>query len=104
MFHAPWPTKEYLMFDKLTSWLMDNELMKSMIQFIEIIGSIISMFGYIIMISIGLFVGYISFKVIKLLFKITVFISLIIQIISNGVVYCIKFAKIIKDLTTPKKQ
>jgi hypothetical protein len=105
MFHAPWSRKEVrLMFDRLSSWLMDNELMKSMINFIEIIGSLISMFGYIIITAIALLMGYLTFKVIKLMFKITIFISLVIGILSNITIYAIKLVKIVKDMTTPKKQ
>ena len=90
------------MFDRLSNWLMDNELMKSIMSFVEIIGSLISMFGYIIITATALLMGYLTFKTIKLMIKITIFINLIVEIIMNIVTFMIKFLKVAKDSTTPK--
>lgn len=92
------------MFDRLSSWMMDNEFMKSIMTFVEIISTMMSMFGYIIITATALMMGYLTFKTIKLIFKICILINLIIGIITNITVYTIKLVKIVKDLTTPKKK
>jgi len=83
---------------------MDNEFMKSIMTFVEIISTLMSMFGYIIITATALMMGYLTFKTIKLIFKICILINLIIGIITNIATYTIKFVKVAKDLTTPKKQ
>lgn len=83
---------------------MDNEFMKSIMTFVEIISTMMSMFGYIIITATALMMGYLTFKTIKLIFKICILINLIIGIITNITVYTIKLVKIVKDLTTPKKK
>ena len=92
------------MFDRLSSWLMDNEFMKSIMTFVEIISALMSMFGYIIITATALMMGYLTFKTIKLIFKICILINLIIGIIINITISAIKLVKIVKDVTTPKKQ
>jgi len=82
---------------------MDNELMKSIMSFVDIIGSLISMFGYIIITATALLMGYLTFKTIKLMIKITIFFNLIVEIIANIVTVMIKFVKVAKEATTPKE-
>ena len=78
--------------------------MKSIMTFVEIISTLMSMFGYIIITATALMMGYLTFKTIKLIFKICILINLIIGIIINITIYAIKLVKIVKDVTTPKKQ
>ena len=78
--------------------------MKSIMTFVEIISTLMSMFGYIIITATALMMGYLTFKTIKLIFKICILINLIIGIITNITIYAIKLVKMVKDITTPKKK
>jgi hypothetical protein len=104
MFHAPWSRKEVklLVFDRLSQWLLDTELMKSFMGLVEITTNMILTFGYIIIAASVVMSGYLTFKVIKLMFKICIFINLIIGILINIMNYVIKFIKFMKDITTPR--